>query len=185
MTEKCADRIGKEWEYEKQKLAWAVGAATTIRGENGWVWYGYDPAEHADEDSRGDIGARLEAYAEHLLCFEASSLPGGGQVEYYHDGDEGKVELDRGAGSQIPLRLWPHEPGFYVGPAGRILHLQFSWGGPSDGLVVFQVASGRWRWQTEKAIYYFKDWFDAAYHTVRCDSKAFQQIGQLVDWLIE
>lgn len=42
------------------------------------------------------------------------------------------------------------------------LHWQFSWGGPSDGMII-TLRKGRWVWDVVKAYYYFQDWFDGAW----------------------
>ena len=65
------------------------------------------------------------------------------------------------------LEVWTDEYGYGLAEAcdamGHApLHWQFSYGGPSDGMIItlMKVPYG---WDVVKAYYYFQDWFDGAW----------------------
>lgn len=142
----CAQRINDEWKRERSKILWGIGAADFIDGNDGFDYFGYDTEDENTPERRREI------YKEMALFFGID--------------EEGALD--------VLIGCWPYSQGEFNQETEKRLafHIQLSWGGPSDGIIVFCRERPSW-WEVEKTIYYYKDWFDEAYYSLNSSELTF------------
>jgi hypothetical protein len=151
MTASCEDRINQELENTMnsfEHMAKMIDAGDWDKLDQDTIEFIEDYMGHYAE---GDFDEHLsQIIDEYGISFALEQNYHGVPFEY---ADELEVYTEEyGYGLVEACESLGYAP----------LHWQFSWGGPSDGLVITLIKE-RWGWDVVNAHYYFQDWFDGAW----------------------